>query len=53
LKQYQWRALDPVLLASTGRVIVAIALIGGIAWWARGLKRGTRLANAPPKPPPP
>lgn len=52
LRQYRWPALDPVLAASTGRVLIGIALIAGIVWWARGLKRGTRLADASPRPPP-
>lgn len=52
LRQYRWPALDPVLAASIGRAVIAIVVIAGIAWWARGLRRGARLVDPSPKPPP-
>lgn len=52
LRQYPWPALDPVPVAGTGPVVVAIVLIAGVVWWARGLRRGARLADPSPKPPP-
>ncbi len=51
LKQYRWPTPDPVLVASTGRVVILIVAIAGIAWWARSLRRGT-LSDPSPKPPP-
>lgn len=51
LRQYRWPTLDPVLVASTGRVVILLVAIAGIAWWARSLKRGT-LSDPSPKPPP-
>jgi hypothetical protein len=56
LRLYRWPALDPVLLASAGRVVILLGVVAGIAWWAGALRRGGRLAgpfkyrSTPPRP---
>ena len=46
LSQYRWPAPDLVVLAGIGRVLIAIALMIGIAWWAGALKRWVRAGRA-------
>ena len=46
LSQYRWPAPDLVFLASAGRVLIAIVVLIGIAWWTGVLKRWTRVGRA-------
>ena len=46
LSQYRWPALDLVVLAGIGRVLIAIVLVIGIAWWAGALRRWVRVGRA-------
>jgi hypothetical protein len=46
LSQYRWPAPDLVFLASAGRVLIAIVVLIGIAWWTGALRRWTRVGRA-------